>query len=115
MEPGRPALCGLYRPVDKQRVRAVATRYDVPPGVLVPPQNMTSRISFGPEFLRAVQVRGLTLTELADRAQVSAATASAAARGRPVNMRTALQLSKALSLAPVVAELEAWSSSAAEA
>ena len=69
---------------------------------------MTSRITFGPEFLHAVQVRGLTLTDLANRAQLSVATVSSAARGRPVNMGTALRLSRALSLAPVVAELETW-------
>lgn|SRR5487761_1643645 len=69
---------------------------------------MAIRLRFGPEFLRAIQVRGLTLPELASRAEVATATASAAARGSPVNVWTALKLSRALAAAPIVTELDAW-------
>jgi uncharacterized membrane protein YadS len=67
-----------------------------------------TRFRFGPEFTRAVQVRGLTLTAVARGAGIALATASAAARGDPVNVATAVKLSRAVAAAPVVPELEAW-------
>jgi hypothetical protein len=67
-----------------------------------------TRLRFGPEFTRAVQIRGLTLTAVASGAGVALATASAAARGAPVNVATALKLSRAVAAAPVVPELDAW-------
>jgi hypothetical protein len=66
---------------------------------------MTTRLTFKPEFLHAIQIRGLTLTELA---KVSPATVSAAVRGRPVNIRTATLLCRAVSSRPVLPELETW-------
>lgn len=69
---------------------------------------MRTRFRFGPEFTRAVQIRGLTLTALARGAGIALATASAAARGDPVNVATALKLSRAVAAAPVVPELDAW-------
>ena len=69
---------------------------------------MRTRFRFGPEFARAVQIRGLTLTAVARRAGIALATASAAARGDPVNVTTALKLSRAVGAAPVVPELDAW-------
>jgi len=67
-----------------------------------------TRIVFDQEFGQAIRVRGLTLTELAKRAAVTIATASAAARGRPLNVTTATRLARALTAAPVIPELEAW-------
>lgn len=61
---------------------------------------MTSRIVFGPAFLEAIRVRGLTLTEVARRAP--------AVRGHAVNITTALRLARVVSAAPTVPELEAW-------
>jgi hypothetical protein len=69
---------------------------------------MRTRFRFGPEFTRAVQIRGLTLTAVARGAGIALATASAAARGDPVNVATALKLSRAVAAAPVVPELDAW-------
>lgn len=69
---------------------------------------MITRIAFDAEFVQAIRVRGLTLTEVARRAEVNIATASEAVHGRPVNIRTALQLSRAVASAPVVPELETW-------
>ena len=69
---------------------------------------MITRIAFDSEFVHAMRLRGLTLTVLAQRAGVNIATASAAVHGRPVNVRTALQLSRAVVSAPVIPELEAW-------
>jgi hypothetical protein len=74
-------------------------------GVRVP---VRTRFRFGPEFTRAVQIRGLTLTAVARGAGIALATASAAARGDPVNVATALKLSRAVAAAPVVPELDAW-------
>lgn len=71
-------------------------------------QTMITRIAFDTEFVHAVRVRGLTLTVLAQRAGVNIATPSAAVHGRPLNVRTALQLSRAVASAPVVPELDAW-------
>jgi len=47
---------------------------------------MITRIAFDQDFGQAIRVRGLTLTELAKRARVTIATASAAAHGRPLNV-----------------------------
>ncbi|MGD0193270.1 MAG: hypothetical protein ABSC35_00240 [Candidatus Dormibacteria bacterium] len=69
---------------------------------------MRTRFRFGPEFTRAVQIRGLTLTAVARGAGIAMATASAAARGDPVNVATALKLSRAVAAVPVVPELDAW-------
>jgi transcriptional regulator with XRE-family HTH domain len=69
---------------------------------------MTTRVTFKPEFLHAIQIRGLTLTELAKLAKVSPATVSAAVRGRPVNVSTATLLCRAVNSRPVLPELEAW-------
>jgi transcriptional regulator with XRE-family HTH domain len=69
---------------------------------------MSTRIAFDDEFSQALRVRGLTLSELARRAAVTVATASAAVRGRPLNVTTATRLARALAAAPVIPELEAW-------
>jgi transcriptional regulator with XRE-family HTH domain len=69
---------------------------------------MVTRIVFDDEFAHALRVRGLTLTELAGRARVTVATASAAVHGRPLNVSTATRLARALAAVPVVSELEAW-------
>ena len=69
---------------------------------------MTSRVVFSHEFLIAIQIRGLTLTELAQRANVAPATVSAAVRGRQVNVSTALRLSRTVSACKVVPELVTW-------
>ena len=69
---------------------------------------MVTRIAFDDEFAHALRVRGLTLTELANRARVTVATASAAVHGRPLNVSTATRLARALAAVPVVSELEAW-------
>ena len=72
---------------------------------------MSTRFRFSPEFARAVQIRGLTLTDVARRAGVAVATASAAARGNAINVSTAIRLSKAVAAAPILPELEAWAGS----
>jgi transcriptional regulator with XRE-family HTH domain len=69
---------------------------------------MVTRIAFDDEFAHALRVRGLTLTELASRARVTVATASAAVHGRPLNVATATRLARALAAVPVVSELETW-------
>jgi hypothetical protein len=69
---------------------------------------MVTRIAFDEEFAHALRIRGLTLTELANRARVTVATASAAVHGRPLNVSTATRLARALAAVPVVSELEAW-------
>ncbi len=71
-----------------------------------------TRVTFGPELLQAIQVRGLTLSEVARLAGLSLATVSAAVRGHSVNMRTAMLVSRAVASRPVIPELEAWLSSA---
>lgn len=76
---------------------------------------MSTRFRFGPEFMRAVQIRGLTLTDVARHAGVALATASAAARGNAVNAATAVKLSQAVASTPVLPELEAWLSRQGEA
>ena len=45
---------------------------------------MTTRVAFDPQFLHAVQIRGLTITALAQRAGLSPATVSAAVHGKRV-------------------------------
>jgi hypothetical protein len=72
---------------------------------------MISRIVFDAEFAHAVRIRGLTCTELARRSRLALATVSAALDGRPVNVGTALRLSRAVSGCPVVPELETWARS----
>lgn len=69
---------------------------------------MSTRLRFGPEFIRAVQVRGITLTDVERSAGVALATACAAARGDAVNVSTAIRLPKAVAAVPVSPELEAW-------
>ena len=69
---------------------------------------MISRIRFDRELAQAIRVRGLTVTEVARRANLSMATVSAALKGRPVNMTTALRLTRTVTAAPVVPELERW-------
>lgn len=56
---------------------------------------------------RGLQVRGMTLTELARRAGLSIPTASAAAAGHTINIRTALSVARVLDSRPVIPELEA--------
>jgi transcriptional regulator with XRE-family HTH domain len=77
--------------------------------MLHPRPQVTTRITFGGDFLHAMRVRGLTLADVAKGAHVSPATVSSAARGRPVNMRTAIVISRLMANTPVVAELEQWS------
>lgn len=72
------------------------------------PPTMISRIRFDRELAQAIRVRGLTMTEVARRANLSMATVSAALKGRPVNMTTALRLTRTVTAAPVVPELERW-------
>lgn len=77
--------------------------------MLHPRPQVTTRITFGGDFLHAMRVRGLTLADVAKGAHVSPATVSSAARGRPVNMHTAIVISRLMANTPVVPELEAWS------
>jgi transcriptional regulator with XRE-family HTH domain len=72
------------------------------------------RYRFGAGFSEAVQIRGLTAQKLAQLAQVSPATASAALRGRDVQMASALRIARAVTQAPVVPELEQWGSALAD-
>jgi transcriptional regulator with XRE-family HTH domain len=58
---------------------------------------MTTRVIFDRELLRAVQVRGLTVCDLAQRARLSPATVSAAIRGKALNVRSAVTLARAVS------------------
>ena len=69
---------------------------------------MTSRIVFDDEFPQAIRVRGLTLSEVAQRARLSLATVSSAVRGRPVNITTAVRLAKVVSASPIIPELDEW-------
>ena len=55
---------------------------------------MITRVTFAPEFLRAVKIRGLTVGELAQRAHLSPATASSAVKGKAVNVRSAVVLAR---------------------
>jgi hypothetical protein len=68
----------------------------------------TSRIVFDDEFPQAIRVRGLTMSEVAQRARLSVATVSSAVRGRPVNMTTAVRLAKVVSASPIIPELDEW-------
>lgn len=68
----------------------------------------TSRIQFGPAFLVAIQVRGMTLDEVAHLAGVSRPTVCAAVRGGKVNLSTARRIAEAVSAQPVIPELESW-------
>jgi hypothetical protein len=69
---------------------------------------VVTRVRFNEEFPAAVRVRGLTMTELARLADLSLATVSAAMHGRPVNMASAIRLSRVVAQAPVLPELAAW-------
>ena len=69
---------------------------------------MITRITFAPEFLRAVKIRGLTVGDLAQRAHLSPATASSAVDGKAVNVRSAVLLARAVAASPVIEELEEW-------
>jgi transcriptional regulator with XRE-family HTH domain len=69
---------------------------------------MSARITFGAELGYAMQIRGLTLTDVARRSRVATATASAATRGRPVNVATALRLARTVAACPIVPELLEW-------
>jgi hypothetical protein len=69
---------------------------------------MITRVTFAPDFARAIKVRGLTLGEVAQRARLSGATASAAIHGKPVNMRSVLVLARTVAASPVIKELEEW-------
>ena len=63
---------------------------------------------FGEQFAGAVRIRGLTVSQLAERAGVSPGTVAAALHGREVQIRTALRIARAVSEAPVVPALEEW-------
>jgi hypothetical protein len=69
---------------------------------------MITRITFDEKLAHAIRVRGITLTEVAHRANLALATVSAALSGRPVNVTTALRLTRVVSACPIVPELEAW-------
>jgi hypothetical protein len=73
---------------------------------------LSTRIVFDREFGHAVRIRGLTIGELAKRAGPSQATASAAVHGKPLNMRSAVQLARALAACPMIEELERWAEGA---
>ena len=66
----------------------------------------STRVVFSEDFVRAVQIRGMTLRSLAKVSGVSIDTISSAASGKQVNMCTAIALSKALASTPVIAELD---------
>jgi len=69
---------------------------------------VNTRFVFDHEFAYAVRVRGLTIGELAQRARLSPATVSAAVHGKPLNVRSAVLLARALAARPVIRELEEW-------
>ena len=66
---------------------------------------VTTRITFNHDFVQSMRERGLTLADVAKRARVSPATVSSAARGRAVNMRTAIEISRVMANTPVIEEL----------
>jgi predicted transcriptional regulator len=69
---------------------------------------VTSRLAFDAELAHAIRIRGLTVTEVARRADLSLATVSSVLAGRSVNLTTALRLTRVVSASPVVPELERW-------
>ena len=69
---------------------------------------MITRVVLSEDFLRAIRVRGLTLTTLAVKAKVSLPTVSSAVHQRPINASSALRLCRALAETPVVDELDKW-------
>ncbi len=69
---------------------------------------MNSRITFGAELRYAMQVRALSLTDVARQSGVAVATASSAAMGRPVNVTTALRIARDVAGRPIVPELLEW-------
>jgi len=46
--------------------------------------------------------------QLAERAGLSSATVSAAVHGKPLNIRSAVQLARTLAACPVIEELAQW-------
>jgi hypothetical protein len=69
---------------------------------------LISRLAFDDELAHAIRIRGLTATEVARRANLTLATVSSALAGRPVNLTTALRLTRVVSACPVIPELELW-------
>jgi transcriptional regulator with XRE-family HTH domain len=69
---------------------------------------MTTRFVFDRGLLHAVHLRGLTMGQLAERAGLSSATVSAAVHGKPLNIRSAVQLARTLAACPVIEELAQW-------
>jgi len=63
---------------------------------------------FDDEFPRALRVRGLTASRVAELAQVAPATVSAAVHGRAVTVTSALRIARAVTSSPVIPELEQW-------
>jgi len=66
------------------------------------------KYQFGPEFAKAVRIRGLTAQRLAKLASVSPATVGAALHGRAVQIATALRIVRAVTETPVIDGLEEW-------
>jgi transcriptional regulator with XRE-family HTH domain len=69
---------------------------------------MRTRFVFDRGLIHAVHLRGLTMGELAKRAELSPATVSAAVHGKPLNIRSAVRLARTLAACPVIDELEQW-------
>jgi Helix-turn-helix len=62
-----------------------------------------SRVTFTPAVIQQkMAVAGLSITDLAREAKVSTPTASAATRGRAVNITSAVAIARALFVAPPV-------------
>jgi lambda repressor-like predicted transcriptional regulator len=69
---------------------------------------VNTRVVFDPKVLHAIRVRGLTIGELARQSHLSQATVSAAIHGKPLNVRSAVLLARALAVCPVITELDEW-------
>lgn len=63
---------------------------------------------FGREFARALRIRGLSASRVAELARVSPATVGSALHGREVQVATAMRIARAVADAPVIDELEQW-------